>query len=188
MKQTIYLLIMLVLSQVVIKAQQPPRFVAVTIDDLPVVSLKNDLQTRQNITKNLLGHITAAKIPAIGFVNEFKLYRDEKRDEAEVDLLRAWLDAGLELGNHTFSHLSLNSNPLNKYEDEILQGEIITKELMQAKGKQIRYFRHPYLMTGKSLKIKQNLADFLALHGYQIAPVSFDNDSYMLTTLFMKVS
>lgn len=99
-------------------------------------------------------------------------------------MLRAWLDGGLELGNHTFSHLSLNSNSLEKYEGEILRGETITKELLEAKGKPIRYFRHPYLMTGKSLKTKRKLAVFLALHGYTIAPVTFDNDDYMFARVY----
>ncbi len=84
--------------------QLPKRTVAVTIDDLPVVSTRRDLKNRQEITKKLLGHIKKAKVPAIGFVNENKLYTTDKRDEAEVDLLRMWLAAGLELGNHTFSH------------------------------------------------------------------------------------
>ncbi len=52
-----------------------------------------DLQNRQQITRKLLAHITKAKVPAIGFVNENKLYKNEKRDEAQIDLLRSWLDA-----------------------------------------------------------------------------------------------
>ena len=67
------------------------RFIAVTIDDLPVVSTRRDLKNRQEITKKLLNHITKAKIPAIGFVNEGKLYANDKRDETQVDLLRSWL-------------------------------------------------------------------------------------------------
>ena len=77
------------------------RQIAVTIDDLPVVSTRKDLKNRQEITRKLLKHITRAKVPAIGFVNENKLYDGEKRDEAQVKLLRMWLKANLELGNHT---------------------------------------------------------------------------------------
>src|SRR5829696_8624438 len=91
-----------------ISAQSIQREIAITIDDLPVVSTRRDLKNRQEITKKLLAHIRKAKIPAIGFVNENKLYTNDKRDEAQIDLLRMWLDAGLELGNHTYSHRSLN--------------------------------------------------------------------------------
>src|SRR4026207_981078 len=87
-------------------AQIPNRTIAVTIDDLPVVSTRRDIKNRQEITQKLLGPIKKAKVPAIGFVNENKLYADGKRDEKQVDLLRMWVDAGLELGNHTFSHRS----------------------------------------------------------------------------------
>src|SRR5688500_11004336 len=109
-----------ILAAVSVEAQKPQRLVAVTIDDLPVVSTRRDLETRREITRKLLAHITKAKVPAIGFVNENKLYGEgEKRDEAQVDLLRAWLDAGLELGNHTFSHVNIANVPLDRYKEEI---------------------------------------------------------------------
>ncbi len=166
-------------------AQKVERFIAVTIDDLPVVSTRTDLKNRQEITKKLLAHITKAKVPAIGFVNENKLYNgDGKRDEAQVDLLRRWLAANLELGNHTFSHLSLNGNSLEKFEAEILQGEIITKELVAAKNQKIRYFRHPFLHTGTSLEIKNDLNKFLAEHGYTIAPVTTENADYIFSSAY----
>src|SRR5947208_2291852 len=92
-------------------SQLPKRTIAITIDDLPVVSTRRDLKNRQEITKKLLAHIKKAKAPVIGFVNENKLYDGDKRDEKQVDLLRMWLGAGLELGNHTYSHKSLNSIP-----------------------------------------------------------------------------
>lgn len=183
MKQKIFLCLLLILLPQIINAQQ--RSIAVTIDDLPVVALQKDLQTRQEITRKLLKQITDANIPAIGFVNEFKLYdKQNNRDEAQIDLLRQWIDAGLELGNHTFSHLSLNNNPLEKYQDEILRGEIITKELLAAQNNGIRYFRHPYLLTGKSMQTKRKLAEFLDAHGYTIAPVTFDNDDYMFARVY----
>jgi peptidoglycan/xylan/chitin deacetylase (PgdA/CDA1 family) len=162
-----------------IAAQKTQRFIAVTIDDLPVVVKNGDLKKRQEITTKLLKNIKKANVPAIGFVNENKLYHKEKRVEAEINLLRQWTNAGLELGNHTFSHLSLHDNPLEKYQEEILQGEIITKELLAEKNQKIRYFRHPYLWTGLSLEIKANLSEFLTEHNYTIAPVTIDNSDYI---------
>jgi peptidoglycan/xylan/chitin deacetylase (PgdA/CDA1 family) len=162
------------------------RQIAVTIDDLPVVSPRRDLKTRQEITKNLLDKIKQAKTPVIGFVNENKLYAGDKRDEPQVDLLRSWLKQGLELGNHTFSHMSLHDNPLDKYEANILQGEIITKELLQAQGLKMRFFRHPYLWTGLSLEIKSELAKFLSDHQYTIAPVSIDNADWIFALAYEK--
>ena len=45
----------------------------------------------------------------VGFVNEKKLYKPGEVDE-RIKALQMWLDSGFELGNHTFSHMSLNQN------------------------------------------------------------------------------
>lgn len=164
--------------------QQQNRTVAVTIDDLPVVSTRTTLKNRQEITRKLLAHVKKAGVPAIGFVNENKLYVADKRDEKQVDLLRMWLDAGLELGNHTFSHRSLNQIDREVYQADLLKGEKITKELLAAKGKKMRFFRHPFLQTGRSLEIKVAFDKFLAEHGYTIAPVSFDNGDYIFSRAY----
>ena len=167
-----------------VPAQVSTRKVAITIDDLPVVSTRRDLKNRQEITKKLLGHINKAKIPAIGFVNENKLYDGDKRNEREIDLLRMWINAGLELGNHTFSHRSLNRIELADYQADLLKGQTITKELLAKKGKEIRYFRHPFLQTGRSMDVKANFDKFLAANGYTIAPISFDNADYIFSRAY----
>jgi peptidoglycan/xylan/chitin deacetylase (PgdA/CDA1 family) len=160
MKIKLLVLFVSLVFPVLIQAQKTQRFIAVTIDDLPVVSTRKDLKTRREITTKLLNHITKARVPAIGFVNEGKLYANDVRDEAQIDLLRQWLDAGLELGNHTFSHMSLHDNSLEKYKADILKGEIVTREISKAKRKPLRFFRHPYLWTGLSLEIKNDLNAF----------------------------
>ncbi len=164
--------------------QLPKRTIAVTIDDLPVVSTRRDLKNRQEITTKLLAHIRTAKVPAIGFVNENKLFRDGKRDEAEIDLLRMWLSAGLELGNHTYSHASLNTNPLVVYQADVLKGEAVTRELLAGKKKNLKYFRHPFLQTGRTLGIKAQFNTFLKEHGYTIAPITFDNADYIFSRAY----
>ncbi len=163
---------------------QPMRTIAVTIDDLPTVSKFPEIQTRQQITRDLLRHITLAGVPAIGFVNENKVYREGELAGEEVALLRQWIDAGLELGNHTYSHMSLHGNPLATYLDDIAKGEPVTRSLLAEKGLKLRYFRHPYLHTGTTLEQKKQLAEYLAEHGYTIAPVSVDNADYIFSAAF----
>ena len=97
---------------------------------------------------------------------------------------KMWLDAGLELGNHTFSHLSLHDNSLEKYEADILKGEMVTKKLLEAKNQKIKYFRHPYLWTGLSLEIKNDLNNFLTEHDYTIAPVTIDNSDWIFARAY----
>jgi len=163
---------------------QNRRQIAITIDDLPVVSTRTDLRNRQLITRKLLAQIKRQRVPAIGFVNENKLYSGEKVDEQQVDLLRSWLDAGLDLGNHTYSHRSLNTISLEEYKADFLHGETITKQLLAERGRKIRYFRHPYLQTGRTLEVKSAFNDFLKSHGYTIAPVSIDNGDYIFSRAY----
>jgi peptidoglycan/xylan/chitin deacetylase (PgdA/CDA1 family) len=163
---------------------QNKRQIAITIDDLPVVSTRTDLRNRHLITRKLLAQIKRQRVPAIGFVNENKLYSGEKVDEQQVDLLRSWLDAGLDLGNHTYSHRSLNTISLKEYEADFLHGETITKQLLAERGRKIRYFRHPYLQTGRTLEVKTAFNDFLKSHGYTIAPVSIDNGDYIFSRAY----
>ncbi len=181
MKMSILVLCFAVTS---VFAQTPQRTIAVTIDDLPVVSTRRELKNRQEITKKLLGHLKKARVPAVGFVNENKLYANGQRDEAQVGLLRMWIDAGLELGNHTYSHRSLNAIPLAEYQSDLLKGESITRELMSRKKRQLRYFRHPYLQTGRSIEIKGQFDAFLKQHGYTIAPITFDNADYIFSRAY----
>jgi peptidoglycan/xylan/chitin deacetylase (PgdA/CDA1 family) len=178
------LLFFVLASTAVSAVGQNTRTIAITIDDLPVVSTRTDLKNRQNITRKLLAQIKRERVPVIGFVNENKLYNGEKVDEQQVDLLRSWLDAGPELGNHTFSHRSLNVIPLEEYEADFLRGETETKRLLAEKGRNIRYFRHPYLQTGRTLAIKEAFDSFLAAHGYKIAPVSIDNGDYIFSRAY----
>src|SRR5881394_1970221 len=167
-----------------LSAQTPSRTIAITIDDLPVVSTRTDIANRRKITKKLLGHIEKANIPVIGFVNENKLYDRDKRDQKQIDLLKMWLNAGLELGNHTYSHRSLNTIPITEYQADVLKGESITRELLGKRKMTIRYFRHPFLQTGRSLDIKAQFAQFLADHGYWIAPITFDNADYIFSRAY----
>lgn len=158
------------------------RTVAVTLDDLPGV-VRGGLPALQATTVRLLGHIRAANIPAIGFVNEEKL--SVPGEEAQrTALLEQWLEAGLELGNHTYSHPSLFSTPLPEYQADVLRGERVTKRLLTGRGERPRYFRHPFLNTGPDLETKEALERFLDEHGYTVAPVTIDNDDYLYAAAY----
>ncbi|MBZ5552729.1 MAG: polysaccharide deacetylase family protein [Acidobacteriia bacterium] len=161
------------------------RMMAVTFDDLPVATTTwTDTAAQTKITSNLVRTVVANKIPAIGFVIEKKLFQDEKRDEGRVALLQIWLDAGLELGNHTYSHADLHQTPLVDYEQDILRGSVVTSGLMQKKGMNLRYFRHPFLHTGRSLEIRLDLDAFLTSHGYRVAPVTIDNSDWIFARAY----
>jgi peptidoglycan/xylan/chitin deacetylase (PgdA/CDA1 family) len=169
-----------------------PRQVAVTIDDLPVISVTRlDAAAKQELTRKLLAAITARKIPAVGFVNEYGLYgfrseNDGAMDESGVQLLKMWLDAGLELANHTFAHVDLHNVSADAYQRDILRGELVTSKLMQEKGQRPRYFRHPYLHTGLDLATKRQVERFLAEHQYRIAPVTIDTEDWVFAAAYSR--
>jgi peptidoglycan/xylan/chitin deacetylase (PgdA/CDA1 family) len=150
--------------------------------------LSHDLASSRTITSKLLTAITAHRIPAVGFVNEGKLRRDGGVDAKRVDLLRMWLDAGLELGNHTYAHLDLNRTPLPAFEEDVLRGEAVTRPLLGARGMTLRFFRHPFLHTGRDLDTKRQFESFLAAHGYRVAPVTIDNDEYIFAAAYDRAS
>lgn len=179
-----FTLLFLLAAAVPSLAQRPDRRIAVTIDDLPVVSTRKDIENRRSITRKLLGHITKAKVPAIGFVNENKLYKEGKSAAEEIELLEMWLEAGLELGNHTYSHRSLNRIELEDYKDDVTKGEEITRGLVEKHNAKLRYFRHPYLQTGRTKEVKAEFAEFLRGRGYTIAPVTFDNGDYIFSRAY----
>lgn len=156
------------------------RAVAVTFDDLP--ASQNSARLAE-INKKLVEGITRHRIPAVGFVNESKLYVRGKTD-ARIALLRLWLDAGLELGNHTFSHIQINNASLDEYKEDVIRGETVTRLLLGEKGKKLRYFRHTQLRTGPTPDYERELNRFLAARGYTVAPVTIDNQEWVYASAY----
>jgi peptidoglycan/xylan/chitin deacetylase (PgdA/CDA1 family) len=114
----------------------------------------------------------------VGFVNERKLYKFGEVDE-RIKALKMWLDYGFELGNHTFTHMSLNQAGLKAWEDDVVQGESVTRLLLAEHNMKLRYFRHPYLDTGRDLETRRDAEAFLVARGYRIAPVTLDAWDWM---------
>jgi peptidoglycan/xylan/chitin deacetylase (PgdA/CDA1 family) len=159
--------------------------ICITVDDLPVVSYTaNDPELDEKITTKLIGTFNHYKIPAIGYVNEGKLYQRGQLDPAKVNLLRAWLKNGYDLGNHTFSHYDYHKVPDSVYFQDILKGESIIRPLMKEYKKDLIYFRHPFLRTGETRAKSDSLTNFLRKHGYTTAPVTFDNDDYLFAKAY----
>ena len=152
---------------------KPDRQVAITIDDLPAGSGSMPAATITEMTTKLLTTLRDQKIPVVGFVNEKKLYKFGEVDE-RVAALKMWLDYGFELGNHTYSHASLNRVGLKAWEDDVIQGENVTSLLLAEHKMKMRYFRHPYLHTGRDLQTRREAEAFLVARGYQIAPITLD--------------
>src|SRR5437762_549375 len=166
-------------------AQTPRREVAFTVDDLPTAEDGGDILEMQSMTRKLLASLVANQVPAIGFVNEKNLYFKGGTD-ARIDVLRMWLDAGMLLGNHTFSHADFNKLSLPQFEDEVIRGEVVTRQLMQEKGLNKLYFRYPYNHTGATPEAKESFQRFLQSRGYEIAPFTVENEDYIFAAVYRK--
>lgn len=164
--------------------QKPDRQVAVTIDDLPA-GMADRLPAADILamTAKLLGTLRDQKIPVVGFVNEKKLYKPGEVDD-RIKALEMWLDYGFELGNHTFSHASLNQVGLKAWEDDVIQGENVTRMLLAQHKMRLRYFRHPYLDTGRDLLTRRQAEAFLVERGYRIAPITLDGWDWMFAGVY----
>ncbi len=175
---------------VIAQPRATERTVAVTFDDLPATPagvVANDVASLRDMTQRLLDAIRNYGVPAVGFVNEGKLSVEGARPEAverRTALLRMWLDAGLDLGNHTYSHRDLNHTPLEAFKADVIRGETITRGLLEAKGRTLRYFRHPFLHVGGDLQTRQAFEALLSARAYVVAPVTVDNDDYVYAAVY----
>ncbi len=140
--------------------------IAITIDDLPAHKSSSAIYINEQILKAL----DEFKAPAIGFVNEGSL----KDSTITRDVLKLWIDYGQTLGNHTYSHPALSKTKLKDFEEEVIKGALISKELKYP----YRYFRHPYLDTGRTPEIRSSFEAFLKKEGYIIAPITIDTDDW----------
>ena len=123
---------------------------------------------------------TKTGVPTIGFVNEGKLTTPD-----DTRWLERWLDAGFDLGNHTYSHDRLERIDVEKYEADILRGER-QRVALRKRGRELRWFRHPFLQTGRSLEVRDRVHRFLAQHGYRVAPVTLDNSEWIFAAAYAK--
>jgi len=135
---------------------------------------------------NKLLSVVKGQIPIVGFVNESQLYVTGETDE-RIALLRSWLDAGAELGNHTYSHIGFRDASLAQYQDDFVRGDTVINRLLREKGKKARYFRHPFLQMGTTPELEKSFRSFMAERGYQAAPITIDSLDWMISSVYRKV-
>lgn len=53
------------------------------------------------------------------------------------------------------------------------------RPLVEARGGKVRWFRHPFLHAGRSAEVREQVVEYLAGHGYRVAPVTIDNSEWI---------
>lgn len=155
--------------------------IAITIDDLPFVasgsSTPASLKRTEDRFMALIKPLVDNQVPATGFVI------GEAVAKNEWYLLEAFRNQGFALGNHTYTHKSLNSMSASKYIADIDKADSVLSPVIT----EPKYFRYPYLAEGKGQK-KQQVYDYLADHQYTIAPVTIDSKDYEFNARFYKIA
>jgi peptidoglycan/xylan/chitin deacetylase (PgdA/CDA1 family) len=160
------------------------RKIAVTIDDGPASGASRELEAYRRICDGLRDAFVAEKVPAIMFINERQLHVEGQRD-ARIAAVQTWLEAGLDLGNHTYSHPNLERVTPAQFMDDIVKGEVVSRALLEARGKNLVWFRYPFLATGSG-DTARTIEEFLASRGYKIAPVSVDYHDYTFAGVYAR--
>ena len=156
--------------------------IALTFDDLPPLCPCNGLSYTQT-NNTILDALQAYKIKAIGFVNEGKIVENNMINEGTA-IFQSWIDHGHSLGNHTYSHQSINAIPLATYKADVLKGATISKGLMLNTWITYRYFRYPFLAIGNTPQVRKDFISFLNTNGYKEAPVSLDTMDWVFEREF----
>src|SRR5689334_2603677 len=158
--------------------QTARRTMAVTFDDLPYVNMGGGvyIKNARVATAKILSTLKQHKVPAIGFVNEGKL---EYSREERIALLRQWVESGMILGNHTYSHHDLNSLTVEQFQEDITKGDVVTRQLMRSRQPYQLYFRHPMTHTGDTKEKKEAIEKFLETRGYKVTPHTIGNSDFI---------
>ena len=156
-----------------IPAAAGAREIALTFDDLPAHSTLPPGVTRLDVARGIISALKAVGAPKVyGFVNGIQLEREP--DSAAV--LPAWRKAGFPLANHTWSHLNLNTEPLEAWEADVVKDEPLL-ETQMGRG-DWRWLRFPFLAEGDGPGTRAASRAFLASRGYRIAQVTMSFGDY----------
>jgi peptidoglycan/xylan/chitin deacetylase (PgdA/CDA1 family) len=161
----------------------PHPTVALTFDDLPAAGSLPPGENRTRIATTLAAELKASHLEgAYGFVNAVKLESDPDAQQA----LRTWVDAGMNLGNHTWSHISLSSNTAEAFEREVALDEPALAQYAGARD--WHWFRYPFLWEGDTLDKRHAVRAYLQDHGYRVAQVTLDFEDYAWNDAYARCS
>jgi peptidoglycan/xylan/chitin deacetylase (PgdA/CDA1 family) len=150
--------------------------VAVTVDDLPRHGQDIPGVSRLEIHKELLQVLKRHHVPGVyGFVVGSELLTNPE----DMDALKAWLQAGYPLGNHTYTHADAAKVSPEDFLASVVANESVLASLMgEDKAKTWKVLRYPYLHEGADLQGRALIRQVLAARGYRIAEVTVDFEDW----------
>lgn len=148
--------------------------VAITFDDLGA----SQASSERAVSERILGALDAAGAPVAVFVNCQAL---------EPSTLLLWQRAGATIGNHTATHLSVDTvDAAGAWAEEQWWRDVESchDRLARLLHEPVRYFRFPYLRYGKGAERRRAAASKLASLGYVTAHVTAATSEWLLANYY----
>ncbi len=151
-------------------AKSKPQ-IAITMDDPQVAPAYG--WSAEGVNRRILDALDKHKIRAELFVCGMRVDSPEGKQ-----LLGTWNDAGHTLGNHSYSHLFLNSSKvmLEQYCADIARGETVVAGFSRFDKR----FRYPFFKEGDTIEKRDGVRKFLAQHGYKYGPATIDASDWAI--------
>ncbi|WP_026630671.1 polysaccharide deacetylase family protein [Dyadobacter alkalitolerans] len=161
------------------RAQQ--RSVSITIDDVPNVHL-----AKANGTSSLLQKLDSLKLPIAIFINEANLKQTPAAEKNKA-LLKSWvLRDYVTVGNHSYSHPNYAEVGYEAFKQEVIKGEVLTRQLLKGSGKSLNYFRFPFNSMGKDSVAFDRMQAFLKERKYINTPYTVESEDWLYAQLYDK--
>lgn len=156
-----------------------PIPVALTLDDLPGTVDPTPGYPKSQVMADLIATLRAHGLErVVGFAN------GSAASDADTELgLRRWIEAGFELGNHTFSHCSAGERDVAAFLEDVDRNQAY---LAQRAGSAPRYFRFPFLERGRTAAERIQITQALARRGFRVANVSIDFADWAFAPAFLR--
>lgn len=153
--------------------------VAITLDDGPQLAPMPRLDAAAR-NAAMLAALACHRVSAALFVTA----GHGAQTPEGLALARAWGTAGHRLGNHTVTHLDLNSPDvtLAQYQAELLACDALIAPLPGYR----KWFRFTFLREGNTPDKRDGMRQFLQQQGYRNASVTLDTSDWRLDALLRK--
>lgn len=146
---------------------------AITFDDLPTHGRLPQGTSRVEIVNSVLATLKKFAVPEVyGFINAKKC----QEEAGSCEVLKLWVNGGYPLGNHTYSHKSLNKVSAEEFLQDLTDNEKTLAEM--GSSFDWHYFRYPFLHEGDNLEKRNKVRKHLKEEGYTIAQVTDDFEDW----------